>query len=207
MVQPLRLKVVDRKNFEEAFFEHEPCGGVFVAGPAEISVGERVDVRIEFPLDYFRLRGRVIWRRVRASRRPGLEPGVAVAFLPEQAGAVRRLVRYAFGTETGSQARRERRVRLELKVRYNSFLSLARDMVEDGSRGGLRIRSEKPPRVGQPVTIFLRPPQAFLPIRLVGQVVWSRPDDHQFGVRFTGSSARDRARIDKLLRRAVKEAP
>lgn len=207
MVAALTLKLSRGAQLPDVYFEHVPCGGVFVAGSSELPIGAIVTVTIEFPLDSFRLRGKVAWRRLRPGHRKGLEAGIGVAFLPDQAVAVKRLLGYAQHNPEHLTIRLDRRVPMKLKVRYDSFLSLARDFVQDGSLGGLRISSPTPPPVGQPVVLYLRPPRTLTPLRLVGQVVWrkSEGEDPCFGVRFTGTSLRDRKRVERLFLRASGE--
>ena len=202
----LVIKLTQPKQLLAIYFEHEPCGGVFVASPPDLPIGTLVDLEIDFMNDIFRMRGRVVWRRLRRGQRKGLEEGVGVAFLPQQNDAVRRLMNYVSDTRdrtSNNPGRESRRIPIEVKVKYDSFFSIARDFAADLSLGGMRIRSENPPLVGQHVVILLRPPGSLRPLRLIGEVAWRRAEgDRCFGVRFGVLSEAVRRRLEHLVTKA-----
>jgi Tfp pilus assembly protein PilZ len=200
MMPHVRLLLTRPEEWRAAYFEHAPAGGVFVPARKELTIGTRVDVEIDVLTDIFHLEGKVVWRRLQRGR--GLREGVGVAFLPNEKGALARLL--AHFEHRYTPPRESRRVPLELKIHYNTFFSLARDAATDLSEGGMRVQSSAPPPVGHPVVLVVWPPRSFRPLRLTGQVVWRSQDE--YGVRFTGSAARERARLEALVLRARVDA-
>lgn len=207
--QPPKLvvKLTQPRQLLGIHFDHEPCGGIFVASPPDLTIGTLVDLEIDFMNDIFRLRGRVVWRRLRHGQRKGLEEGVGVAFLPQQAEAVRRLMMYVSDTrERGAlqaSGRESRRIPIEIKIKYDSYFTVARDFAADLSLGGMRVLSDTPPLVGEPVVLYLRPPGAIRPMRLTGEVAWRRAEGERcFGVRFTNLPEKTQKRLDQLVTQA-----
>lgn len=202
----LVVKLTQPRQLLGIYFDHDPCGGIFVASPPDLVIGTIVELEIDFMNDIFRMRGRVVWRRLRRGQRKGLEEGVGVAFMPQQNDAVRRLMNYVNDTRErsgGHTGRESRRIPVEIKIKYDSFFSIARDFAADLSLGGMRVCSENPPLVGQSVIIYLRPPGSLRPLRLVGDVVWRRVEGERcFGVRFGELTESVKKRLEQLVTQA-----
>ena len=196
MMPKLRLVLSHPEQLRAVYFEHVPAGGVFVPAQKELTIGTRVEVEVDVLSDVFRLHGKVVWRRLQRGR--GLSVGVGIAFLPQERGAVERLM--AYFERRSASARESRRVPLELKIHHNSLFSTARDAAIDLSEGGMRVASQIPPPVGHPVVLVVWPKRSLRPLRLTGQVVWRTASE--YGVRFTGSVARARVRVEAMVSRA-----
>lgn len=196
MMPKLRLVLSHPDQLRAVYFEHVPAGGVFVPAQKELTIGTRVEVEFDVLSDVFRLRGKVVWRRLQRGR--GLSEGVGIAFLPQERGAVQRLM--AYFERRSAPARESRRVPLELKIHYNTLFSQARDAAIDLSEGGMRVHSQSPPHVGHPVVLVVWPKRSLRPLRLTGQVVWRSATE--YGVRFTGSAAREKGRVEAMVVRA-----
>lgn len=86
-----------------------------------------------------------------------------------------------------SERREHDRVPLALAVRYPDRSEFLSDWTENVSAGGLFVRSEDPPRVGEHVQLELRFPGILDPVQLAGTVTWIREKSLEqragFGIR------------------------
>lgn len=110
---------------------------------------------------------------------------------------------YVPGVAEDRHFRRTARQPIELSVRFrrdeeDARLQLSGRLVDFGL-GGVQIRCERPPPVGERLRIVLVAPSAWDPLDLPGQVRWVDEARQTFGVEFDGLRPPEATALHELL--------
>jgi len=197
----LLIPLRNRKQFLEMYFEKGGLAGLFVKGDAELSIGDEVDLEVQFLEEQrtFRVRGTVRWRRAVAGR-VSLPPGLGVEFAPEDVRAQKLLVDFAMGHEVALVHREDRRFDASIRVKVQAHGIRETRETSDISEHGAFIVTTAPFDVGETFQLTLHPPRSIFPLLLDAKVKWRRYDSQPgIGVEFVFTSEKARARVQRLV--------
>lgn len=196
------VPVKNRAALRDHWFDKGGQGGVFVEGDLDISLGEEVDLDLQFIEEQvsIRIRGQARWRRTSPSGRRSMPPGLGIEILPEEAAARELLLEFARGKEIALVLRRARRFGVLLRVKYQQDGAAVFDNTDDISEGGAFILSDAPLPVGTRFEMKLVPPGAFFGVGVTAVVAWRRNEGRRgFGVEFQFDSERQRKKVAKMV--------
>lgn len=100
-----------------------------------------------------------------------------------------------------SEARRETRAPIELKVDYKKLNSFFADYTKNISKGGTFIKTAKPLPIGTRFLFKLSVPQRTDPFELLGEVVWSTTEGEEpgMGIRFVYTNDSQRTDFESVV--------
>ncbi len=109
----------------------------------------------------------------------------------------------------GNDKRVHERVDVKLEVTFNTGKQLISSYMNNVSRGGLFIRTEKPLPLNTEVELNFRLPDSYKVFKTRGLVVWNSPPGGKkipgMGVQFREMSAEDQEIIDKVITALVEK--
>jgi type IV pilus assembly protein PilZ len=103
------------------------------------------------------------------------------------------------------------RVPKRFKITYSSAKALEHCYISNIGKGGVFIKTDKPLKRGDKVSLKLFLPDGGKELEIMGEVAWSSEKKHRtplgehppgMGVKFVDISAEDKVRIDKVLRQS-----
>ncbi len=197
----LVVPIKDRAHFLDMYFEKGGLGGMFIRGLTQLALGDEVELQLRFleeAID-FRVRGTVRWRRTTSGRR-SLPPGLGIEFSPESGAAEQKLLAFAMGREVAIVHREGQRYGAQLAVKVTEGSNKSVIATDDLSEGGAFLLTEGDYKVGDVLTLNVRPPGAIFGIALEARVAWKRGGDRPgVGVEFRFDNPRQKHRIEKLV--------
>ncbi len=194
----LVVPIKDRAHFLDMYFEKGGLGGMFIRGLTQLALGDEVELQLRFleeAID-FRVRGTVRWRRTTSGRR-SLPPGLGIE---ESGAAEQKLLAFAMGREVAIVHREGQRYGAQLAVKVTEGSNKSVIATDDLSEGGAFLLTEGDYKVGDVLTLNVRPPGAIFGIALEARVAWKRGGDRPgVGVEFRFDNPRQKHRIEKLV--------
>ena len=176
--------VPDAGALQSRFFGASELAGLFVPGPCEARVGQRVCLDIALAHERIGLQsaGLVRWKRHKGA--PGLPPGTGVE-ITEAAGRLLRAL--AAGADATRLRSRARRFQVSLPAAFFLGAQTIHAAVQDVSRSGLFVRCRGLPPVGSRMALHVQlRPGDWAPLPVV--VVRHQSDTHRgFGATFDRS--------------------
>jgi uncharacterized protein (TIGR02266 family) len=192
-----------RTDCVAAYLEEPPNGGLFVETSIACQVGEQIRLEIRFPdlPDGVILHGSVVWRRMAATWRSALKPGVGVRFADGQRGKRDFLLDFCTG-EFAQLRKQGRRVPVDFRAEVAGDGRSVSGRVKDLSRGGVFVETANPLERGEGIEVDLYVDDSRPPDRLAGRVAWRRDfgPDAGMGVEFRFKSLTRRMQVEKLVR-------
>jgi type IV pilus assembly protein PilZ len=190
-----------KKEFWDYYFDDGARAGVFVPHVLDVPVGAETFCEIIF-IDSdarFRVRGTVIWRRLKGHTQGKNAPGCCVAFLETERPKLERVLAYVEGKEINFIRRTSPRVPTVLTVAYRTKSAFVTEFSRDLSDGGMFIKTEQPLAIGDALQIKLKVPGRWFALTLAGRVV--RTDGGGMGISFSFDSERQRRRLRDVIAR------
>jgi uncharacterized protein (TIGR02266 family) len=164
----------------------------------EAEIGENLIIEVSFP----HLPNRPLLRATCC----GLVSGGLRLELDDADTATREFLVKVARTGAADKAihREHKRFPTTLPVEFQIGAIKTRSHVEDLSAGGCFVRADRPPQVGQTVTLEITPPDETPTLKLTGLVAWVKDGKESgFGVEFDAAESEGAKRLRTMLRRAV----
>jgi len=189
--------------FLDDYLSDLPHGGVFVETEDDFEVGEGLWLRFVFPgvPEGIDLGGTIAWRRLPTKWRSALQPGIGVAFDPDQDGPLGFILEHCRG-QVDSLRRKGRRIPVDFPVDIAFEGGWISGMARDISRGGVFVETGSPFELDELVDIRLRPERFDEPETLGARVAWRRSGGSSAGVgfEFRFTTPLRRRRLESLVR-------
>jgi type IV pilus assembly protein PilZ len=108
---------------------------------------------------------------------------------------------------TPAERRAHHRIPIALPIEYPDAESFVRDYTVNISRGGLFVRSDRPPPIGTRFDLRLHLPGLEEPYRLTGEVMWRGDSEGTtgFGLRFLVETVEERRELERIVERVLFE--
>lgn len=201
MRQVLKLEVELPAELLQRYTPNGRLGCLTFDGEVPGELGEPVELEVSTraPARTFRTKGLLAWARHATGR--GLKASFGVELLATGGGA-KRLLAFAQSTLDVEATRAAPRVSVSLPVKVEHEGETRKELLADLSLGGAFIRCVIPAPVGTTLKLTFRPRLALVPVALEAKVAWVRfdGDDSGMGVAFEALTAKQRARLEKLVR-------
>jgi type IV pilus assembly protein PilZ len=100
-----------------------------------------------------------------------------------------------------TEHRQHPRAPIELKIAYQRMNSFFVDYTRNVSKGGMFVRTSRPPPVGTRFLFRLELPGHAQPLQLTGEVVHARPEGDEGGFVWCGAAEREafEATVERLM--------
>ncbi len=105
------------------------------------------------------------------------------------------------------ERRREKRIRLEFKVRIRDDKNFREEVITDISTGGVFVRTDSPPPIGERIWVTFMDLGGGRPLSVPGTVVWSEEsgDKSGVGVQFSDLEEDVSRRLSEFIRLQVEK--